>query len=135
MTGPTNPLDDQKPLRIRRGRVDSLDLYEIKDSELDILEKGSPTDLQLNFSVFLLSIAFAAICSLASATFSNTRTETAFMLVAIVGALLGGYLMIAWYRTRTSLQVLCRGIRNRIPPDVLPPTPSQAPSDDNDPAG
>jgi len=46
-------LDDSK-LRVRRGRVESVDLYEIKDTELDELEKGTPAELQLNFAVFNL---------------------------------------------------------------------------------
>ncbi len=130
---PHKPLDEDQPLRIRRGRVDSVDLYEIKDSELDLLEKGSPADLQLNFAVFLLSIAFSAICALATATFPNAKVETVFTLVAVVGILLGGYLMIAWFRTRTSIRVICKGIRGRIPPDVLPISTVEAPADNSDP--
>lgn len=136
MPGPATPFDDQKPLRIRRGRVDSLDLYEIKDNELDTLEKGSPADLQLNFAIFLLSTAVSAICTLVSATFESSRVETVFILVAIVGLVGGVYLLAAWSRSRASVKELCIGIRNRIPPDVLPPTPSQAPSaGDLDPSG
>lgn len=126
-------LDEDVPLRIRRGRVDSVDLYEIKDSELDLLEKGSPADLQLNFAVFLLSLAFSAICSLATATFTNSHVETAFTLIAIVGVVLGTYLILAWRRTRSSVKGLCGEIRRRMPPDVLPPTPAEAPSGPTDP--
>ena len=42
-------------LIVRRGRVDSVDLYEVKENELELLEKGSPASLQLNFSIFLLT--------------------------------------------------------------------------------
>jgi len=52
-THPQNT-EDSKPLRVRRGRVESVDLYEIKDSELEIFQRGSPADLQLNFAIFLL---------------------------------------------------------------------------------
>lgn len=112
-------LEDSTPLRVRRGRVASVDLYEIKDSELDALEKGTPADLQLNFAVFLLSTSFSAICTLASATFANSKVENIFNLVAIVGLLLGVYLLISWWRTRTSLKGLCARIRERIPPDQI----------------
>jgi len=132
-TLPRDPTDDQTPLRIRRGRVDSVDLYEIKDSELDLLEKGSPADLQLNFSVFLLSLSFSAICALATASFQNSIVEIIFVLVVIVGVLLGTYLLLSWYRTRTSVRQLCKHIRSRIPPDVPPPSPSEAPRDAGDP--
>ena len=132
MTSPTPPSDsDQKALLIRRGRVDSVDLYEIKDSELDLLEKGSPSELQLNFAIFLLSTAFSSICALVTATFSNPQLENIFTLVAIVGILFGAYLLLSWYRSRTSLQAVCRRIRERIPEDVLPPSPDEF-SDDDD---
>ena len=113
-----NPLDDSTAVRVRRGRVESVDLYEIKDTELDTLEKGTPADLQLNFAVFLLSIAFSAIAALATATFSNKTIETLFLLVAVVGVLLGIYLMVSWSRTRSEVRELCKRIRQRIPPDI-----------------
>jgi len=110
---------DETTVRIRRGRVDSVDLYEIKDTELEQLEKGTPADLQLNFAVFLLTLAFSAICALATATTSfDPNTRLVFTVVAVVGTLMGVYLLISWYRTRTPLKELCQRIRSRIPPDV-----------------
>ena len=126
---PATPVgDEQTPLRVRRGRVGSVDLYEIKDSELDLLEKGSPADLQLNFAIFLLSMAFSAICALATATFENTQYERIFTLVAIIGIILGVYLLISWALSRKSHRDVCRQIRARIPPDVLAPNPDQVPA-------
>jgi|SRR3954465_1429874 len=106
--------DDSKPLRIRRGRVESVDLYEIKDSELEIFQRGSPADLQLNFAIFLLSLAFSAIASLATATFKSDNVHTTFIVVAVVGVLLGIYLLVSWFRNRTSLYTLCNLVRERI---------------------
>ena len=129
MAEPTTPFDDdQKPLRIRRGRVDSVDLYEIKDGELDLLEKGSPATLQLNFAILLLSTAFSSICALATATFANPRIETLFTLVAIVSVVIGTYLLISWYRSHTSHREVCHRIRERIPADVLPARSNPDPS-------
>ena len=116
----TNPQDtNETPLRVRRGRVESVDLYEIKETELEIFRKGSPADLQLNFAIFLLSVAFGSIVALSTATFSNPNIHTTFIFVAVVGVLLGIYLLIAWYRNRTSLVDVCDVIRQRIKPDLL----------------
>lgn len=137
MTFPPREVEGDKPLRIRRGRVDSVDLYEIKDSELDLLEKGSPADLQLNFAIFVLSIAFSSIAALATASFTNARVEQAFVVVSVVGLLLGAYLLIMWARNRTSLTAVCRRIRSRIPSDLPAPVvgtpPRGAPSEDPPP--
>ncbi len=114
-------LDDGTSLRVRRGRVESVDLYEIKDTELDALEKGTPADLQLNFAIFLLSLAFSAVASLVTATFTNKSIETTFIIVSVVGVLLGAYLMVAWWRARSEVKELCKRIRQRIPPEALIP--------------
>jgi len=111
-------LDDSVALVVRRGRVESVDLYEIKDTELDALEKGTPAELQLNFAIFLLSLAFGAITSLVTTTFPSKSVETTFIVVSVVGVLLGAYLMVAWWRTRSEVRELCKRIRQRIPPDA-----------------
>ncbi len=117
---PTPQDSDDKPHRVRRGRVESVDLYEIKDSELDLFRKGSPADLQLNFAVFLLSIAFTAVAALYTATFSNANVHTTFIVIAVIGILFGVYLLIAWAMNRTSLTITCDRIRERIKePDLV----------------
>ena len=120
-TIPSNPSNqDDKPLRVRRGRVESVDLYEIKDSELELFRKGSPADLELNFAIFALSMAFSAILALFTSTFTNPTIHTAAIVVAVVGTLFGAYLLIAWWRNRTSVSSACDVIRQRIKePDVI----------------
>jgi hypothetical protein len=129
--------DADKPLVVRRGRVESVDLYEIKESELDLLERGSPAALQLNFAIFLLSLAFSAICALATATFASPKVANAFLFTSIVGILLGSYLLIAWYRSYRSSSSVCARIRGRISLDTArsPEPAPDAPADDKTPAG
>ena len=91
--------------------------HEIKDSELDGLEKGSPADLQLNFAIFLLSVAVSFVISLLTTDITNATVKTVFILVSIVGILFGAYLMLQWWLNRTSLKALCQKIRERIPPE------------------
>ena len=104
-------------LIIRHGRVESVDIYEIKDSELDLLEGGSPANLQLNFAIFLLSLAFSSICALCTSTFTNKTIETIFLVVSVVGLLLGAFLLISWAKSLVSIKALCKRIRERIPID------------------
>lgn len=94
--------------------MESVDLFEIKDSELELFRKGSPADLQLNFAIFAISMAFSAILALYTATFRNDTVHTAVVVVAVVGSLFGLYLLIAWWRNRTSLASACDEIRKRI---------------------
>jgi hypothetical protein len=108
---------EEKSLKVRRGRVSSVDLYEIKDSELDLLEHGSPNSNYLNFAIFLLSSAFTAIAALCTSSFSNGKMETLFMIVSVVGILGGAFLLILWWRNRAQLSATIKKIRERIPPD------------------
>jgi len=120
---------DHTGFRIRLGRVCSLDIYEIKDSELDLLEKGPPATIQLNFAIFLFSTAFTTIACLATATFSSDLAKTFFAIVSVVGVLMGSYLLLCWKRTRSSICELCERIRDRIPKDESLKNGSSEPCD------
>ena len=109
----------EKELIVRRGRVESVDLYEIKENELELLEKGSPASLQLNFSIFLLSIAFSSILALLTTTVNHQVIQIVFVVVSVVGVLVGLYLLLSWWKTRTSIGKLVGKIRERIPADTL----------------
>lgn len=125
---------------IRRGRVDSVDLYEVKENELELLEKGSPASLQLNFSIFLLSIALSAVFTLSTATVKAPIWDTVYIVIAVVGFLLGLYLLLIWWRTYSSIRKIIAVIRARIPPEVVKPEqvpaiPNNVPPSDHAPAG
>lgn len=125
-TSPSNTSPSEQPFVVRRGRVNSVDLFEVKENELDILEKGSPADLYLNFSIFLLSAAVTTTATLFSATFAKPVVQTVFIVVTVIGALLGIFLLVLWHKTRTSVRAVIKGIRCRIPPDAIPPAASEA---------
>lgn len=125
---------------VRRGRVDSVDIFEVKEHELDLLEQGSPASLQLNFAIFLVSIAFSSIITLTTATVNYPILKTVYVVIAVVGILLGGYLLISWWKTRTSIKTIIATIKGRIPPAAPicdaatnPPSPTQP--GDQSPAG
>ena len=101
MVDPNSPYKDEKPL-IRRGRVDSLDIYEVKEHELEQLEKGAAGTLQFNFAIFLFSIALTCIAALATADFKWDIVRSIFVFTTVVGFVVGSYLMLNWWRTRTS---------------------------------
>lgn len=111
--------NSEKPLRVRRGRVDSVDLYEVKENELELLENGEPTSLQLNFAIFLLSIAFSGILTLCTATFAQPILQNTFLFVSIIGIIGGLYLLLMWWKGRKSIKTVIQTIKNRIQPDFV----------------
>ena len=106
-----------KPFKIRRGRVDSLSLYEITEHELVTLENGSPSSLYLNFSLLLLTTATSFLISLLTTTIESDRTYAIFVILVVVGYVLGVLLGIIWWRTKQSVSVITKRIRSRIPPE------------------
>ena len=106
-----------KPFTVRRGRVDSVNLYEVKENELDILENGEQANLQLNFAIFLLSLSFSGILTLSSATFKTPLLQQSFLFATIIGFILGIYLLIMWWTGRKSIKKTIKTIRDRIKPD------------------
>lgn len=113
MADPNSPYWDKKPL-IRRGRVNSLNIYEVKEHELELLEKGAAGTLQFNFAIFLFSIALTCIIALATADFKWEIVRSIFVFTTVVGLIVGSYLMLNWWRTRTSLREVVSVIRSRI---------------------
>lgn len=112
-----NP-NDGYTLQIRRGRVESVDLYEIKDSELDQLEKGTQGDLHSTSATFLISSAISCGIALGTADFHSPKVETFFMLMTLLGTIGGIYQGILWWRSKSAVKKLCVKIKDRIAPDA-----------------
>jgi hypothetical protein len=109
----------ENSIRIKRGKVDSLSVYEITDYELDILIKGSPSSLYLNFSIFLLSVAASFLISILTTTIVSERTFTVFCVATAVGGVAGIVLGVLWWNTRGEVSSLSSKIRARIPRDEV----------------
>ena len=118
MVEPRPPTNNEKPL-IKRGRVDSVNLYEIKEEELELLEKGSPASVQLGFAIFLFSSAVTCIAAWATADFKWDIVENIFAFIGIGGIISGVYLLVIWWRTRKSISRVVLTIRKRIDPDPI----------------
>ena len=101
--------------RIRRGKVDSLSLYEITESELETLEKGSPSSLFFNLSIALISISCSFLVALLSTEIASDRTFTVFVVIVAVGLIAGGVLGVLWWRTRKDVSEIISRIKERMP--------------------
>ena len=116
---PPSPSNDNQTVSVRRARVGSIDIYEVKDNELDILEKGELMGTQFNFAVLLISLAFSSAISLLTATFKSEIIQNIFVVVAVVGFLGSVYLFIQWYQGKKPIKSVIKDIRDRMPDDQL----------------
>ena len=101
---------------VRRARFDKLTIFEVSEAELDILEKGSPDSIYLNFAIFLLSMAVSFIVALFTTEVKSMAIFVVFVLLAIVGCLGGFFLLIMWLRDRSSVSKCAKTIRSRLLP-------------------
>ena len=101
-------------LQIRRGRFDSLVLYEITDDELILLEKGSPSSTFLNFSIFFFTMGLSFLISLLASTNLDDRTFLIFLVSSMLGLSLGGLLLVYWLRSGREVVGVCKKIRKRL---------------------
>ena len=102
-------------VKIKRCKFDSLTLYEVSDSELDIIEKGSPASIYLNFAIFLLSIAVSFFVSLLTIDYNQKpNIYIIFLLFTIVGFLGGLFLLILWFRNKSDFNDTIKKIKSRV---------------------
>ena len=101
--------------KIKVGKVDSLVIYEVSEGELETIERGSPNSTYLNFSVFLLSIFISFLIALLTCEFTNNeRLFNIFLIVCVIGGLMGIFLFIIWYRTKNDVDTVIKKIKQRI---------------------
>jgi NADH:ubiquinone oxidoreductase subunit K len=105
---------------VRRARIEHLDIYEISETELQILERGSPESILLNFAIFLISVAASFVIALLTTEITSSRIFTVFVIIAAVGLIIGTVLMALWAWYRRSTKTIFDQIRRRMPPEGLP---------------
>jgi hypothetical protein len=105
----------EKSISVKRGKVDSITLYEVTSDELDVLGSGSPSDLQLNFGISLLSSASSFLVSLLTTDVKSDRLFTVLTVVTTIGAIVGCVLLGLWWRTRKAGQKIIEQIKSRTP--------------------
>ena len=112
----SSPNDGETTI-INRGKVDSLNLYEVKENELETLEQGVLANLQFGFAIFLFSVALTCIAALATSNFKWDIVKIIFICLSIIGIVLGVFFMWSWARTRKSVSKVVSTIRGRIDSD------------------
>jgi hypothetical protein len=115
---------------IRRVRIDRLTIFEVSEAELDILQRGSPESLFLNFAVLLLSTAISFSIALATTNIQSTKTFAVFVTLTAIGYVGGLLLLLLWLWNRQSISQVIRGIRGRQPPSGVAAGLSSSPAED-----
>ena len=114
-----NPSGQPLP-QIRYARFDTLTIYEISDSELESLHRGSPDSIFLNIGIFLISCAITLIVTLLTTHVESDRLYIVFVVIAVVAFVGAIVLLLLWWRNRQSVSNIVATIRKRLPPEGTP---------------
>jgi NADH:ubiquinone oxidoreductase subunit K len=106
-------------IQVQRGKLDSLSVYEITDYELDILEKGSPASVYLNFGIFFASVSLSFLASLLTTDIESNRTFTVFVIIVAVGLAVGGVLLFMWWNREDTVSETIEKVKGRIPSEEV----------------
>ena len=107
-------ISDEK-VKIKRHKFDSLTIFEVSESELATIDKGSPSSIYLNFAIFLISIAASFLVALLTNDYTNKQnTFIVFLLITIIGFVIGGFLILLWLRTKNDFDHTIKRIKDRV---------------------
>lgn len=106
--------EGHKDIDVRRGKFDSLSLYEVTDYELEILERGSPSSLLLNFAILGFSVGVSFLISLLTLEFTSVYTFAFFLTFSLVGLFSSVVLIFIWWKIRANSISVCAKIKNRL---------------------
>lgn len=95
-------------------RVLSVSVYEITENELSVLEHGPQNSIFLNFAIFLLSLSISFVVALLTTTIDSDRTFAVFVVITVVGFVVGAILLAVWYRNYRSVSDIIATIKSRI---------------------
>jgi Na+/proline symporter len=116
---PNNELQPLPETRIVRARLDTLNVYEISENELESLERGGPESLLLNFSIFFLSNAISLTVPLlmSSVDIKSTRVFIVLVIVCVISWIAAAVLGALWLNGYRSKKSVIRIIKKRLPPE------------------
>ena len=112
--------EQKETIGINRGKLDSLNIYEVSERELLIIEKGSNDSIFLNFSIFFTSISISFFIVLFTVDFFYEDRDDlmikfiVFLCIAILFLIGGIICFIAWWRNKDDFKTTITEIKERM---------------------
>ena len=99
---------------MERGRLESLVIYDVTESELTLLEKTTDASVWLNFFIGTLSTALSFLISLLTINWEKSEMlKIIFICVVIIMGLASLICCVFWIRGRGERNKTINTIRNR----------------------
>lgn len=114
--------DTNESYPVKRGKFDSLTIYDVTKQELQIIESGSTNSLFLNFAIFLISVSASFFVSIFTVDWFPKQEGVephlvsfiVFLIVAILTLLVGIICIVVWFRSHDSFKDTIKTIKERL---------------------
>lgn len=101
-------------IKIIRGKLDSLTVYDVTENELIVLERGSDATIWFNFFIGTISIAVTMLVSLFTANWDGREIAfIVFICVSILFAVIATICFVFWFKERGQHKTTIDAIRKR----------------------
>lgn len=101
---------------VKRRKIDAVTIYDVTESELMILEKGTEASVWLNFFIGTVSIAVSFLVSLLTVEWDKATvslTQIVFICITIIMSISAVACFVFWRRGRGQHQETIKIIRER----------------------
>ena len=105
----------EKSVEVRRGRYDSLLLYEVTEEELDILKQGTPLSLLLTIGISLFTIGISFLIALLTAEITTKSIIFTVFTSIVASSFASSFVFMCWwYSNRQSVTSVIEKIKSRM---------------------
>lgn len=105
----------QDTIKVHRGRMDSIIVYDVTDQELQELERGGDGGIYLNFALCLASISASFLIAITTTNIPSDRQFDVFVLVTLASGVGATILGLLWWNCRKSVKTVVHSIKARMP--------------------
>lgn len=107
--------DQGEKIEVRRRKIGSVTIYDVTESELIILEKGTDASIWLNFFIATLSIGTSFFVSILTVDWGEemSLTQIVFICVTIIMFLCAIICLAFWKNTKGQHEATIKTIRER----------------------
>lgn len=117
--------DKNESYPVKRGKFDSLTIYDVTSQELTIIENGSTNSLFLNFAIFLISVSLSFFTSIFTVEWFPKGQEQhlisfiVFLIIAVLTLIVGIICTILWFRSHDNFRETIATIKNRLKEEII----------------
>ena len=101
-------------VRVRMSEIDAFDIYQITESELTMLEQGSPSSSYLNGVCLFFPTAISFLITLYTTEIKNNTVLVSFWTTVIVSLIMGFFFLVLWIVSLFKCKKVSKIIRKRF---------------------